>query len=233
MTDANKLVVLVADGIHQLKLGMVNAYLIDTPVGLLLVDTGFPKSTDKIFAAMKTLGHQPEDLRHIFLTHAHPDHVGSLAALVRATGAETWMHRIDAPVVEKAVFRPVHPAPGLMAKLLFALMHLLPNRVEPTGIDHRIDEDTALPFGDWRAIHAPGHCAGQMVLLSPQRRLLIAADVCMNLRALRQPLVNENAALGRDSLRRIAALDFDTACFGHGKTTPQAAGERFRQAFAN
>jgi glyoxylase-like metal-dependent hydrolase (beta-lactamase superfamily II) len=217
-------------GVHRVPVGIVNTYLLETAEALVLIDTGFPNSAEPILRAIGQLGHPPEKLGHIVLTHAHPDHVGSVAALVRATGAQTWMHHVDAPLVERAEFRPVHPSPGLLPKLLLALMQRLPRAMEPATIDHRIDDGAVLPFG-LRAIHAPGHCAGQVALLWPEHRLLFAADACMNLLRLRPPLVNEDAALGLRSLQRLAALNFDIACFGHGGPILQAADARFRTAF--
>jgi len=217
--------------VHRIG-GLVNIYLLETADGLVLIDTGFPNTAAAVLAAIKTLGYSPADLRHIVLTHAHPDHVGSAAELVHATGAQTWMHEVDAPLVERAEMRPVHPLPNWRAKLLFNAMKLLPRKVEPARIDHRVRDGTVLPFGGLRVIHAPGHCAGQIALLWPERGMLFAADACMNLASLRQPLVNEDASLGLASLERLATLTFNTACFGHGRPIMTDADSRFREAFA-
>ncbi len=224
----------LAPGLHALPLGFVNAYLLETDEGLVLVDTGFPKSETKILAAIAALGRAPRDLKHIIATHAHIDHIGSLAALKAATGAQTWMHALDAPLAEGAAMRPVHPSPGLLPLLMFGASRLMSHRVAPTPIDHRIDEDdTPLPFGGLRAVRAPGHCLGQIVLLWPSRRALLAADTCINLRGRpRLPLVNEDAALAKASLRRVAALDFDIAGFGHGPPILADAAAALRQAAA-
>jgi glyoxylase-like metal-dependent hydrolase (beta-lactamase superfamily II) len=72
--------------VHPLTLGFVQAYLIETPDGLFLVDCGMPGREKKIQAAMQRLGRQ--DLKLIFITHAHADHTGSAAALKRLTGAQ-------------------------------------------------------------------------------------------------------------------------------------------------
>ena len=224
-------------GLHQIGLGpgigLVNVFLLETAAGLVLIDTGFPGSSDAILRAMAKLGYAPERLAHIVLTHAHPDHVGSLAALKQATGAETWMHADDAPLAERGGMRPVHPSPGLLPALLFKAMSRTPHAVEPAPIDHRIEDDDELPFAGLRAIHAPGHCGGQIVLLWPERRVLIAADSCMNLIGLRVPFVNEDAALARRSLQRIGTHNFEIACFGHGRPILSAAAARFRRTFGN
>ena len=53
----------------QLKMGMVNAYLLETEDGLLLVDAGWPNKTEAIFKEVQESGHNPADIRHLVLTH--------------------------------------------------------------------------------------------------------------------------------------------------------------------
>ena len=219
---------MITPGLHRIGLGIVNAYLLETPEALVLVDTGFPGSEGRILDAMRQLGYAPDRLGHIVATHAHPDHVGSLAALAGTTGAQTWMHVLDAPLAERADMRPVHPAPGLLPKLLYGVMQVLPKKGEPARINHKIDGEMTLPFGGLQVLHAPGHCLGQIVLHWPSRDVLIAADSCMNLRRLRLPLVNENLDLAAESLRRISEVDFAIACFGHGQPIRTAAAAAFR-----
>lgn len=221
----------LADGVHMLSTGMVNVYLVETPAGLVLIDTGFPGSAKKIVAAIKEIGYAPDQLKHIILTHAHPDHVGSLAELVRQTRAQTWMHADDAPLVEMAKFRPVHPSAGIVPHVFYLVLRLLPQKVEPARIDHRVGEGDTLPVPGLRAIQAPGHCLGQIVLFWPERKLLFAADSCMNVRRLHLPMVNEDEVVARASLERIASLDVETVCFGHGKPILRVGGDRLRGAF--
>jgi glyoxylase-like metal-dependent hydrolase (beta-lactamase superfamily II) len=81
--------------VHPLKLGFFfQAYLIETPDGLFLVDCGMPGHEKTILRAMQRLGRQ--DLKLIFITHAHVDHAGSAAALKRLTGVQVAVHRLDA-----------------------------------------------------------------------------------------------------------------------------------------
>ena len=84
----------VTEDVHQVSLGPVNAFLLRDGRALTLIDTGPAGSVPAVLSAVRDLGHAPGDLEHILLTHAHPDHIGSAAALVRATGARTWMHEL-------------------------------------------------------------------------------------------------------------------------------------------
>ena len=224
----------IIDGCHAVALGVVNAFLLDTPEGLVLVDTGFPGRERDILAAMKQAGHEPRALKHIVLTHAHRDHVGSAAALVRATGAATWMHREDAPVAEnRTPMRPIHPFSGVLSKVVFAAIARMGAPTwDSVTIDNQVADGDVLPFGSLRVIHAPGHCAGQIALLWPERNLLIAADTCVHVVSLRSPVIGENDALARHSLARLAREQFETAVFGHGRAIVSGADRQFRKAFA-
>jgi len=220
----------IVESLWMVPLGPVNAYLIDHGE-LTLIDTGIAKSDRKIAKAIEAIGRKPEDLKHIIVTHCHPDHSGSLAALKRMSGATTYMHRDDAAMVRKGKGkRPMKAAPGLMKKIFFQLFVAHNDgKIPAAAIDREINDGTELPIaGGLKAIHVPGHCAGQLAFLWPRRRLLFAADACSNMPSLGYSLGYENLQDGIDSLRKLAALDFDIALFGHGKPIMSGASEAFK-----
>jgi glyoxylase-like metal-dependent hydrolase (beta-lactamase superfamily II) len=53
----------------------VAAYLIESPDGAVLVDTGFGREMER---NLKSLGVSAEDIRAVLITHAHGDHIGGL-----------------------------------------------------------------------------------------------------------------------------------------------------------
>ena len=221
----------IADGLHGVAVGAVNVFLLDTPDGLVLIDAGFPDRAPAILGALRELGRAPDDLRHIVLTHAHPDHIGSLAALVAATGAQTWMHALDAPIAERGSgFRPMRAAPGLLSRLLFLLVWRRDATVRPARIDHLVEDGDVLPLaGGLTVMHAPGHCAGQVALLWRDRGVLFAGDACSNVLGLGGPIGYEDLEEGQRSQERLAGLDFQIACFGHGRAIRSRAADRFRR----
>ena len=79
--------------VHNIPTGMSTAYLIESDGGLALVDAGLPRYERRVLRRMRALGR--DDLRLIFITHAHLDHYGSAAALRRLTGAPIAIHRAD------------------------------------------------------------------------------------------------------------------------------------------
>jgi glyoxylase-like metal-dependent hydrolase (beta-lactamase superfamily II) len=83
----------VIKGVHVVPMGMANAFLIEGDDGLTLTDAGFPGKEATVFGAIGGLGRSLDQLKHVIFTHGHPDHIGSAAAIVRETGASTYMHR--------------------------------------------------------------------------------------------------------------------------------------------
>ena len=77
----------VTNGIYRIIGSRSNIYLLEGE-DLILIDTGMPNDGDKVLKTLKELGYQNEDLKYILITHAHLDHVGSLAFLKKETGAK-------------------------------------------------------------------------------------------------------------------------------------------------
>jgi glyoxylase-like metal-dependent hydrolase (beta-lactamase superfamily II) len=221
----------IVPGLWEVKIRFVNAFLLDTGDGLALIDTGIPGSAPMILEALRSLGRQPSDIRHILVTHCHSDHSGSLADMKRRTGAPATMHPVDAAMVRDGkAKRPLSPAPGLLnAFICRFLLPGAPSEIEPAGIEHEAQDGEALP-GGLRAIHVPGHCAGQLAFLWPEHGgVLIAADAAANVFGLALSPMYEDVDEGRRSLAKLAALQFEVACFGHGKAIHSGASRRFGQ----
>jgi len=141
------------------------------------------------------------------------------------------MHALDAPIARTGTgFRPLLPAPGLVNGLLFRVFIRPIASVEPAAIDHEVGNGDILPIaGGLQAIHVPGHCAGQLAFLWPQRGgVLFAADTCSHMMGLGLSLGYEDLDEGRRSLQKLAQLSFGTACFGHGKAILRDASVQFQ-----
>ncbi len=220
----------VIDGVYVVPMGMANAFLIDGDDGLTQIDAGFPGKEAAAFAAIRGLGRSLDQLKHLIFTHGHPDHIGSAAAIVRETGARTYMHPLDIPISDSGgPFRPMTPAPGLLHRILCKLFFDPGERVEPVAIDRPLTAGEILPIaGGIEVIHVPGHCAGQVALLWRPGRMLFAADVYTNIMGLGDPVGFESLKEGRASQKKLARLSFDAAGFGHGAPIARDASARFR-----
>ncbi|MFN8435817.1 MAG: MBL fold metallo-hydrolase [Anaerolineales bacterium] len=223
----------VVPGFYWINLGFVNAYLFETQDGLILIDTGVSNSTDKILSAVESLGKQPSDIKHILVTHLHGDHTGSLAALKKATGAPASMHSLDAQMVRVGqAGRPFQPGPGLLSRFIIFLMSRRgPTLVEAAEIENELSDGQILDsIAGIKVIHAPGHAAGQVAFLIPMHGgILIAADSCNNRSGLGYPPIFEDMEIGVQTLKKLSALDFEVAVFGHGKPITSGASKAFKQ----
>ncbi|MEY2928097.1 MAG: hypothetical protein RL367_2574 [Pseudomonadota bacterium] len=213
--------------------GLVNIYILKTDDGLVVLDTGFPGRSEKILKSVRDMGHAPADVRHIILTHCHPDHIGSAAALKRETGAIVWAHPLDAPRMEAGLTmrEPMCPSPGLRNRIMAKLLAGKITTVEPVKVDRLIEDGDTPSFApDMTAIHIPGHCHGQLAFLWGRHGgVLFPADACINRRGLKLAVATEDPQLALASLAKLAALEFDTVCVMHGKPIMRGGSAQFRQ----
>ncbi len=95
-----------------------------------------------------------------------------------------------------------------------------------------MQDGEALPLAGLIAVHTPGHTAGHLALLLPRDGgVLFAGDAATNFGRLGVGPIYEDVAEGGRSLEKLAALEFDTALFSHGRPLRPRAGERFRARF--
>ena len=94
--------------LYQVPGVIANTYLLADPDGLTLIDAGLPRRAPKILDFIDSMGYKAGDLKHILLTHADSDHVGSLAALQAVCAARTYSSPIEAEAIRAGQFsRPL------------------------------------------------------------------------------------------------------------------------------
>lgn len=74
-------------------------YLITTPQGNILINTGLAASANQIKNNIKSLGFQLADTKILLTTQAHYDHMGAMAAIKKATGAQFMADAKEADVL--------------------------------------------------------------------------------------------------------------------------------------
>lgn len=224
----------ILPGLYCLSKSQINLFLLQDSQGLALIDCGYPGSADFFQSELEQMGRAMGDIRQILITHLHPDHTGALGEIKRRSGARAAMHPLDASLVRQGIFaRPAKPAPGLLAAILVKLFIHGDSKFAPVAVEDELSDGQVLPIaGGLRVIHAPGHSAGQVVFLWEPRRLLICGDACANAFGLDYSPIYEDFALGQETLRRLARMDFDAAVFSHGKPILRGAAQAFRKRFA-
>jgi len=76
------------------------SYLIVTPQGSILINTGYEFSVPDIRSRMKTLGFQFTNIKILLVTHAHSDHAAGMATMKKLTGAKMLAMEREAPLLE-------------------------------------------------------------------------------------------------------------------------------------
>jgi len=138
-----------------------NSYIFrrDGADAALIVDPG--DEADKLLGAIEQLG---LTLDGILLTHTHFDHVGAVAPVAKATGAEVWV-----PATEKFVLADINSFvgwPGFGPFESYDAEHTLEGgeRLELVGFE--ID-----------VLFTPGHSPGHVTFSIPEEQAVFSGDV--------------------------------------------------------
>ncbi|MBD3919402.1 MBL fold metallo-hydrolase [Paenibacillus sp. PR3] len=222
----------IVDHVYMVPVGKVNVYLIETEQGLVLIDTGYEGSAPAILQAIRSIGREPSDLKTILLTHAHPDHAGSVGALKREVPkVRIYASEQDLAIVtEGEKQRSIKPAPGLMNHILFRILIRGEGCVEPAPVDGLLRHNERMEHaGGLQAIFTPGHSYGHFVFLLPTHGgVLFAGDAAANVSGLNVSIGYEHLQQGLQTLIMLGQLEFEIACFGHGKPIMKQASSCFR-----
>lgn len=205
----------------MLRFAVGQAYVWQDPGSLTLIDTGPPGSGEAIAEAVRGLGYQPSDVRHVILTHFHDDHAGAAADAGSWGNARVFAHRLDAPVIrgETPGAAPdfTEAERELYAHIVAASGGLPP--APPARVDVELADADELDFGGGATVIAvPGHTDGSIAVHLPAHRLLFTGDTVARAtdgQVILGPFNVDRERAGA-SFRKLVELDADIACFGHG-----------------
>ncbi len=215
----------VVDGVLRLGLGYVNAYLVVTDDGLVLVDTGLPRGYARLERAITDAQRSVGEIRTVLVTHWHPDHTGGLTRVRSASGARVVAHAVDTPVITGSRRAPLKPVMKVASPFMGDAGH--------APVDEVLSGDGPFSLPGFTAVHTPGHTEGHVsFLLDRAGGLLFAGDAAASARgAVRmppRPVTADREAAAR-SIHKLAGLAFEVAVFGHGGPLKDRAVERFRE----
>jgi glyoxylase-like metal-dependent hydrolase (beta-lactamase superfamily II) len=229
-------------------LGHVNTYLVRADNGYLLVDCGWD-TADTLQALeghLRALDIKIPDVRHLVITHIHPDHYGLAGRLREIANADLSFHRLERLYIESRYV----DADELMNEMR-EWLHMngtpideldrlnrgsmgMMARVQIAYPDHTLDGGEEIPCGrfNFKVIWTPGHSAGHICLYDRSNKVLLSGDhvlphitpsVGLHVRTTSNPLADY-----LNSLRLIGKLEAELVLPGHGEPfegLPERTGE--------
>jgi metallo-beta-lactamase class B len=88
----------IVGNVYYVGASDVSSFLITTPEGHFLIDTGFLETVPLLESNVAKLGFQMKDIRILLASHAHYDHAGGVAAVHSRTKARMLMNPVEAPL---------------------------------------------------------------------------------------------------------------------------------------
>ena len=218
----------VADGIWQLT-DLGNVFIVEHD-GLVIIDAGVGKKANKVLASIEASGHLATDVRAIYVTHYHNDHIGGLARLAEMTQATVFAPAGEADIIRSGSATPPKQKRGLLGEVFIRLGSTAaqapaPVHEEVTGGDTLADGTQVIP--------TPGHTRDHVVYLMPMHGgVLFTGDAACNLLRPSIVPVNEDFDMAEQSFVALGRYDYEIVGFGHGRAIT-AGGSQKMAAAAN
>src|SRR5262245_13936986 len=139
----------ITGNLHYVGTEDLACFLIATPEGHILINTGLVDSVPLIRSSMHSLGFKLEDVRILLTMQAHFDHVAGMAEIQKLTKARMYAMEGDAAALEDG--GKSDPA-------------LKNNQFAPIKVDRRIKNSDTVRLGgtELRVISTPGHTRGSV-----------------------------------------------------------------------
>ena len=126
----------------------LGVFLITSPEGHILINTGLENSTPLIRKNIESVGFRLEDVKILLTMQSHWDHTAALAEIKEIAGAEMWATADDARVLEDGGFSDPH----FGGKESF----------KPVKVDRIVADGEVIELGGTRltVVETPGHTEG-------------------------------------------------------------------------
>jgi glyoxylase-like metal-dependent hydrolase (beta-lactamase superfamily II) len=142
--------------------------------------------------------------------------------LKQRTGAQVIVSALDTPVAEGKAAIARRPS-GFRPPNTF---------VKGTPVDRQVsDGDTIDALGGLQVVFTPGHSPGHVTFWQPQKKIAFIGDVLFHVFGVRLPPAFLTADMEEDkrSIRKIANLNPDIVCFGHGDPVTQNTAQMLNE----
>lgn len=149
----------------------VNIYIIEGEK-IHLIDSGTAASFPIIESYLAGIGRSISEVASIFLTHSHPDHIGSARQIKEVSGCTVYAHPAEKDWIEDTALqfsqRPVPGFPKLVGGSVAVDFEVVEGQV--------ISPDSGITL---KCLHTPGHSAGSVCYYFEEEKVLFSGDAVL------------------------------------------------------
>lgn len=200
--------------IKRLRHGYKNCYLLKGDDGGILVDTGYVKDGKKLFEQLKD-----ENIKLIFLTHCHFDHVGSAEYLSKRLGAPIAMNSLDNSLIGHGTNSILH-GHTLWGRIMSSCSQFVLKRAVYSSFVPAVSLTEGFdlsPYGvSAHAVALPGHTPGTTGIITDDGKAMIVGDAMFDMMKPTGSRLYEDYDEMCRSAEKIRGLDPDVVYVGHG-----------------
>lgn len=138
----------IIGNVYYVGSNLISSFLIVTPAGNILIDTGHAQMLPQVEANIEKLGFKPKGVKLLLNSHAHFDHCGGFAEFKRQTGATIVASKLDGELMMRGGKGDFYWGDGL------AYEPVTPDRIVSDG------EQVELGGVTMTAHLTPGHTKG-------------------------------------------------------------------------
>ena len=167
-----------------------------------VVDPAYP--SENLLSALKKT-----DVKYIFITHAHADHIMGLSEVKELTGAKIVCHKNAGAKLTSA-----------QDSLYNHLQGMYTHQFTPINADILVTDGDKIAIGDtqFEVIHTPGHTDGAVCFVNDE--IIFSGDTVFNQSYGRTDLPTGSSAQLIQSFERLFLIAGDRAVYpGHGDST--------------
>jgi metallo-beta-lactamase class B len=201
----------VAGNVYYVGSKNISSYLVTTPKGHFLINSGFEETVPLIRASVESLGFKMRDVKILLASHAHSDHVAGHAAAQEATGAKVYVMQGDDGVI----------GAGGKGQYLYT-----DSRWKECAVDRVLKDGEKVTLGDTTLVahKTPGHTPGcttwacQVTEGSQKQNVVIVGSPNVNpgYQLVGNKAYPEIAADYKKTFKTLKALPCDVFLGAHG-----------------
>lgn len=211
----------IPENIKIIKLGFVNAYLIEEKGGFILIDTGLAGKWPKLEKELIEATCLPDRLKLVIVTHGDSDHIGNCRILQEKYKAKIAIEDHDQAIV-KAGFSGKRKVKPILMRIIFFVIGFF--RLYKIGAAKEFIPDIFLKDGQdlkeyglaASIIHVSGHTQGSIAVLTEAGDLFIG-DTMVNFRKPKWANIIQDEEDLKQSREKLKGRNIKIVYPGHGR----------------